>query len=157
MTSLSRHGYRATIRVRALNPSIHPSNLSQWLHQQALSLQRLLLALAQVINLAAMLEVDQTDSDTGSVPEHENIPVISPEERANLPEGTHVIEKPAQKVPFKEQVIGVAQKARGTVTSNVCPALFATNSDPYSRFTQPELKQHGTDILEGTAPAVKPQ
>jgi len=144
--------------IESIHPSIQ-SVLSQWLHQPALSLQRLLLALAlaQVINVAAMLEMDQTDSDTGSVPEHENIPVISPEERANLPEGTHVIEKPAQKVPFKEQVIGVAQKARGTVTSNVCPALFATNSDPYSRFTQPELKQHGTDILEGTAPAVKPQ
>ncbi|KAF9556726.1 hypothetical protein CPC08DRAFT_765027 [Agrocybe pediades] len=36
-----------------------------------------------------------------------------------------------QKVPFKEQVIGVAQKTRGTLLN------------------KPELKEHGEQILEG--------
>ncbi|KAF9464104.1 hypothetical protein BDZ94DRAFT_1308127 [Collybia nuda] len=52
------------------------------------------------------------------------------------PEGVNVVEVPAQtteKVPFKEQVIGVAKKTRGTLLG------------------KPELKQHGEMILEGKA------
>ncbi|KAK7028148.1 hypothetical protein VNI00_014963 [Paramarasmius palmivorus] len=39
---------------------------------------------------------------------------------------------------FKEQVIGVAQKTRGTVLN------------------KPDLKEHGEQVLAGNAPAVKP-
>lgn len=47
-------------------------------------------------------------------------------------DGTEVIEVPAAaKVPFTEQVIGYAQKTRGTL------------------LRKPELKEHGEKILEG--------
>ncbi|KAG9227317.1 hypothetical protein CCMSSC00406_0004144 [Pleurotus cornucopiae] len=56
------------------------------------------------------------------------------EELINDP-NVHVIEVPGQKVPFKDQVIGYAQKTRGTLLGKT------------------ETKQHGDQILEGRAAA----
>ncbi|KAF9492022.1 hypothetical protein BDN71DRAFT_1509818 [Pleurotus eryngii] len=58
------------------------------------------------------------------------------EELINDP-NVHVIEVPGQKVPFKDQVIGYAQKTRGTLLRKT------------------ETKQHGEQILEGRAAARK--
>ncbi|TFK70948.1 hypothetical protein BDN72DRAFT_896046 [Pluteus cervinus] len=48
-----------------------------------------------------------------------------------------VIEVPGPKVAFKDQVIGYAQKTRGTLLN------------------KPELKEHGEQVLEGRASGVK--
>ncbi|KAL0960779.1 hypothetical protein HGRIS_005799 [Hohenbuehelia grisea] len=50
----------------------------------------------------------------------------------------NVVEVPGQKVPFKDQVIGYAQKTRGTLLG------------------KPEVKEHGEKVLEGQVPAQKP-
>ncbi|ESK95192.1 hypothetical protein Moror_1010 [Moniliophthora roreri MCA 2997] len=81
--------------------------------------------------------VEPTRSDT--VPQQGS---TQPGDGSTVHEGQpqRVVEAPAEQphLSFKEQVIGVAQKTRGTVLN------------------KPELKEHGQQVLEGRAPATKP-
>ncbi|KAJ3934270.1 MAG: hypothetical protein NXY57DRAFT_959166 [Lentinula lateritia] len=58
----------------------------------------------------------------------------------------NVVQVPANDVPFKERVIGVAKKTRGTVRNPLCIVVS----------TQPEVKEHGERILQGSASVHEP-
>lgn len=81
----------------------------------------------------------------------------------------NVVQVPANDVPFKERVIGVAKKTRGTVcifptdveylnADLVLLKLLNKVRNPLCIVvsTQPEVKEHGERILQGSASVHEP-